>query len=86
MRTENGFRNNPMAVLVAAPASRFPVTLSDGNTDACVGELREGNRVTEKYGDAARRVLTWLRDVMYRAIPGTLLVYKISGMKDGKSV
>lgn len=46
--TEKGFRRNPMATLVVAPASRLPVFVSEGRTEACVETLRDCFRTAVK--------------------------------------
>lgn len=75
LRTENGFKTNPTVTRVVAPARRFPWLVKLGRTDPLqFVPAPSGNFfMWAKYGDCAMRVRSWVRLVMYRATPGTLL-------------
>ena len=73
-RTENGFKRNPTATRVVAPANRFPWEVRDGRTETFSPD--PALRTWTKYGDCARNVRIWVRLVIYSATPGTFLSKK----------
>ena len=72
LSTEKGFKTNPTATRVVAPAKRFPEPVNTGRTEEdCLPESRFWT--TEKRGEVAMKPRTSLRLVKYSAMPGTLL-------------
>lgn len=70
LRTENGFKTNPTATRVVAPARRFPWLVKLGRTDP----LRPSGYllIWAKYGERAMNVRNCVKLVIYIATPGTL--------------